>query len=132
VLLTCDEAADVAQCLLSVADAQDATATDAEFVVVDDASTDGTRDLVAGLEGEVTVVLNHHRVGAAACLQRAVACATGDHVLVLPPTARVEAGWLDEVARSFSDVPVPRRAAVWLLDRHGALVQRAEAGVPVT
>lgn len=132
VLISSDDAVDLARCLVSVAEAQDTTVTDAEFVIVDDASTDGTRDLLAGLEGEVTVVFNHARVGDVACLDRAIACSSGDHVLVLPVGARVSGGWLDDLARLLPPAPGERSAGVWSLDSRGALVQREEWDAPAS
>jgi glycosyltransferase involved in cell wall biosynthesis len=55
----------------------------AEVVVVDDGSTDGTRDLLVGITDErVRVVLHDHNQGKGAALRTGFALATADFVLV--------------------------------------------------
>jgi glycosyltransferase involved in cell wall biosynthesis len=54
-----------------------------EIVIVDDFSTDGTRDLVRGLEGpDIRVLLQPRNMGKGAALKAGFAAATGDIVLV--------------------------------------------------
>jgi glycosyltransferase involved in cell wall biosynthesis len=55
----------------------------AEVLVVDDGSTDGTRDLLIGVTDErVRVVLHDHNQGKGAALRTGFALATADYVLV--------------------------------------------------
>jgi glycosyltransferase involved in cell wall biosynthesis len=54
-----------------------------EIVIVDDFSTDGTRDLVRGLEGpDIRALLQPRNMGKGAALKAGFAAATGDIVLV--------------------------------------------------
>ena len=53
-----------------------------ELVIVDDGSTDGTRELLAGLGKRATVVLHERNRGKGAALRTALARATGDYVIV--------------------------------------------------
>jgi glycosyltransferase involved in cell wall biosynthesis len=55
----------------------------AEVIVVDDGSTDGTRDLLATVdEHRVRVVLHDHNQGKGAALRTGFGCASADYVIV--------------------------------------------------
>ena len=65
-----------------------------EVIAIDNASPDGTGELVQeGVEG-ATVVLNDDNRGLSAALNQAAALASGRHLLLLNPDALVEQGWL--------------------------------------
>jgi glycosyltransferase involved in cell wall biosynthesis len=76
-----DEAATVLSALKRVLDVD--YPCDVEVVVVDDGSTDGTRDLLAGLEDPRLQVV-HHPVnrGKGAAVRTAAASATGDYMII--------------------------------------------------
>ncbi len=49
-----------------------------QIIIVDDGSTDGTREILAGLGGRATVILHERNRGKGAALRTALASATGD------------------------------------------------------
>lgn len=57
---------------------------DTELVIVDDGSTDGTRDLYPQIESDprVTVHLSPHNAGKGAAIRKAAELATGDYVII--------------------------------------------------
>ncbi len=76
-----DESATVLSALKRVLDVDYPCAV--EVVVVDDGSTDGTRDLLAGVEDpRLQVVLHPHNRGKGAAVRTAAAAATGDYMII--------------------------------------------------
>ena len=53
-----------------------------QIIIVDDGSTDGTRELLAGLGSRATVILHEKNRGKGAALRTALARATGDITLI--------------------------------------------------
>jgi glycosyltransferase involved in cell wall biosynthesis len=54
-----------------------------EIIIVDDCSTDGTREILAGLSGPDIKILTHERNwGKGAALRKGIAAATGDIVII--------------------------------------------------
>src|SRR5947209_5132863 len=56
-----------------------------EIIVIDNASNDGTVDILEQFEDRCTIVYNDENVGFAAAQNQAIAISTGDWVLTLNP-----------------------------------------------
>jgi GT2 family glycosyltransferase len=68
-----------------------------QTVVVDNASTDGTREILARFEGRIRVIENDRNMGFAAAQNQAIASAASDWVLVLNPDAALEPGFVQQL-----------------------------------
>ena len=69
--------------ILTVLDAVKATPVPKEIVVVDDGSTDGTRDVLGSLQDpDIKIVLHEKNMGKGAALQTGFSHATGDIVMI--------------------------------------------------
>src|SRR5712692_7317056 len=67
-----------------------------EVVVVDNASTDGTRAALARFEDRIRVEYNPRNVGFAAAQNQAIRLSTGDWVLALNPDVVLLPGFIEQ------------------------------------
>ncbi len=68
-----------------------------QVVVVDNASMDGTRGILAGYEDRIRVIYNNSNVGFAAAQNQAIAASTSDWVLVLNPDVVLLPGFIEQL-----------------------------------
>jgi GT2 family glycosyltransferase len=71
-----------------------------EVVVVDNASTDSTREILERFAGRIRVIYNGRNVGFAAGQNQAIAASTGDWVLALNPDVLVRPGFLSRLVEA--------------------------------
>lgn len=67
-----------------------------EIIVVDNASRDGTQEVLRRFANEIRIVFNQENVGFAAGQNQAIAMAQGDWVLTLNPDVRLEPDFLSK------------------------------------
>ncbi len=110
-------------------------------VVVDDASRDGTAGLLAGMGGDLRVVVNPERMGAAASWPAGVEAARGEAVLLVTADVVLTPGWLEPLRDALAGPGVaavaPRvaggdgRQVCVLTSRHALLAGCAVAPIEV-
>ena len=93
VVVNFNDRANIARCLTSLAEAT--RSLDAEIVVVDNASSDGSPDLVAGRFPSARLVRNAENVGFSRANNQAIRAGRGEFVLCLNTDAALEPGTLD-------------------------------------
>lgn len=76
------------------------TASDLEVVVLDNGSTDGSRDLLRGYGARIRLVENRENRGYAAGNNQLFAAAKGEHFLLLNADAVPEPGWAEALLRA--------------------------------
>ena len=81
-LVTFNSGRFIRRCLESVLEQRD---TDQEVIVVDNASSDGTTDILERFEDRCTVVYNQENIGFAAAQNQAMGISSGEWVLTLNP-----------------------------------------------
>jgi len=91
VIVTYNHENDIKTCLISLGD--HLTIRPAEIIVVDNGSTDGTRDYLQTLR-DVTIILNDENRGFAAGNNQGIEASTGDYVVLLNNDTVVTEGWL--------------------------------------
>jgi GT2 family glycosyltransferase len=102
-IVTWNSAVHLRDCLASVA-RQDYR--DIELVIVDNASTDGTRDILRELESHCRVIYNQTNTGFAAGQNEAIRAARGDWILSLNPDILLREEFVSELlaaARAYPD-----------------------------
>lgn len=115
-VITYNSAADIATCLRAV---KGTLTVRHEVIVIDNASLDGTADLVRREHPDVTVVDMGTNAGFARGNNRAIAEAAGRHLLLLNPDTEVRAGALDTLVAFLDADTTAGVAAPRLLNSDG-------------
>jgi GT2 family glycosyltransferase len=101
------------------------TYTDFETIVVDNASTDGSIELVRRDHPEVRLLELGSNVGFAGAVNAGLATADGEYVVFLNNDTRAEPGWLEALVRGMDDNPSFSFGSSKLLRYDGGLIDSA-------
>ncbi|MEW5873680.1 MAG: glycosyltransferase family 2 protein [Candidatus Zixiibacteriota bacterium] len=116
VIVTYNSADDIEPCLESV---RSASARPLQVVVVDNASTDGTPNLVRDAFPEATLLTNSTNRFYAAANNQGLAVAGGEYVLLLNPDVLLPVGGIDALVRELNAHPDCVAIAPKLIDPRG-------------
>ncbi len=114
IIVTWNSAEDIEQCLATLN-----YGADFEVLVVDNASRDGTADIVAGWHN-VRLVRSDHNYGYARANNQGLAATTGDYVLLLNPDTRLELGTIDRLTDCLDQRPDIAAVAPRLVNDDGS------------
>lgn len=111
-IVTWNSAADIAACLKSVRALEP---REIEILVVDNASTDGTRDILESFTRPDERVLLDRNVGFSAAHNLAIARTSGEFYLALNPDVRLEPDFVERLIEAIATVPAAGSATGKLL-----------------
>jgi GT2 family glycosyltransferase len=107
VVLTYNHVRDIEECIRSVLESETAPLTK-EVILVDNASTDGTADLVRNNFPTVKVVQNPTNIGYGPGFNVGVANSSGQFVVILNPDVTVPAGSIKALVQALRDDPAAK------------------------
>ena len=93
-----------------------------EVIVVDNASTDGTRELVAEQFPTTRLIANHENRGFAFAINQGLISARGDYLLLLNPDTAVQPGEVAELSAALDAHPEIGLLGPQLRDARGSVV----------
>ncbi len=108
------------RCLASVY-ASAADVADLEVIVTDNASVDGSPEMVAACFPRATLILNSENVGFAAANNQAIRLAKGDFLLILNPDTEIVGSAIPEMLRYAHDHPETAVVGPQLLNPDGTV-----------
>ncbi|MEE1610174.1 glycosyltransferase [Microvirga sp. CF3016] len=76
-----------------------------EILIIDDASDDGSRDLLSKYHEFARVVVNEHALGIVESFRKAVSLTTGDYVAILRAENRLRADYIEQMREALSSNP---------------------------
>ena len=76
---------------------------DLELIVIDNASTDGTTDILEPFEDRCRIVYNQENVGFAAAQNQAIAMSRGEWILTLNPDVLLLPGFIQQLVEAGTD-----------------------------
>lgn len=106
---------------------QDLVGIDAEVFVVDNASADGSADMVRQKHDWVTLIANDDNLGFAKANNQAIKLATGDYIFLLNPDTEVIAGTIPRLIEFLEEHPKAGIVAPQLINTDGSIQRSCRA-----
>jgi GT2 family glycosyltransferase len=103
---------------------------DAEIIIVDNHSADGSVDLLRPLFPEAKWIVNTENIGFARANNQALDQAAGDYVLFLNPDTIVAEDFARKCLTFFQTVPRPGGLGVRMIDGSGRFLRESRRGFP--
>ncbi|MCX7981276.1 MAG: glycosyltransferase family 2 protein [Syntrophales bacterium] len=91
-----------------------------EICVVDNASTDGSVEMIKTLFPEVTLIVNNRNIGFGAANNQALACTEGDYIIFLNPDTVVDPAAIEEAVQFMDENPHIGIAGAHILNPDGS------------
>src|SRR4051794_34555648 len=74
-----------------------------EVIIIDNASSDGTPELLSQLEGDVVIITNEENLGFGPACNQGASVAQGEYVLFLNNDTVLLAGWLEPLVAALDE-----------------------------
>jgi GT2 family glycosyltransferase/predicted TPR repeat methyltransferase len=105
VMPVCNKVEYTVKSLVSIAEHTPGDAPAFEVIVIDNGSTDGTAEALAGIGGDITVWRNAENLGFAKACNQGALLARGEHVVFLNNDTEVHPGWLSALTGELDRFP---------------------------
>jgi GT2 family glycosyltransferase len=128
VIVTYESAAHIGRCLTSLRDTAAGWLQD--VIIIDNASTDGTADLIAREFPDVKLMRNSSNAGFGRAMNQGVRLATGEYLLILNPDCTIKPAAVGELAHFLDHRPQAASSGPMLLSEQGEYQYSSRRGFP--
>lgn len=117
IIVTYDSADHIVNCLRSIY-GQKSINVKSEIIIIDNASSDSTVDVIAKQFSQVSLKQNHKNLGFAAAVNQAVSASHGEYILLLNPDTVLEHNFLEIMFSFLQKTPDADIVGVKLVDEN--------------
>ena len=117
IIVTYSSADFIVDCINSIAQQQPKDIT-SEIILIDNASTDSTVEIVRKLFPDVSLKVNIENVGFAAAVNQAASCSNGEYILLLNPDTIIKENFIEKIFSFIQNTPDASIVGVKLVDEN--------------